>query len=126
MPRPRGTRRSQSLHICGETGDIVGRSLHVIADVIGPRGGVFFALLEGAVGAAVRSRVIDGLALFEEFDGAVDVFRFRGLGRYRGDPEKEARRCSEAISELHGVFHADLLYARQRPFGMRPKPVAAR
>jgi len=63
--------------------------------------------LERPFGAVVRSRVVDRLARFEQFDRAVDVFRLRRLGSEgdkRRDGQRRGKTCVLDI-ELH-VFRS--------------------
>jgi hypothetical protein len=53
----------QALHVVREPLDVVGRVLHVIADVIGIGLSVFLSLLKTALSAGMRTGVIDGLSL---------------------------------------------------------------
>src|SRR5262249_9998549 len=81
----------QSLHILGETFDVIWSMFHVIADVIGIRLSVFLPLLEITLRAGMRTGVINRLPLREQIDCSIDPLGLWCLGHCRGD----RKRCQE-------------------------------
>src|SRR5262249_8995856 len=87
----------QSLHIIGETLDVVWCMFHVIADIVRVSLSVSLPLLETTVGAGMRAGVINRLPLRKQFDCSIDALCLRCLGlrdgrhkRYEEHTNREA------------------------------------
>jgi len=75
----------QSLHVVGKTFDVIWCMFHVAADVVRIGLSISLPLLETTVRAGMRTGVINGLSLREQFDPSIDPLCLRSLRHGRGE-----------------------------------------
>jgi hypothetical protein len=95
MPAPGRPAGRQTTHVFGQSLDVVRRVLHVVHNVIGPCLRVFLAEFKAALGAFMRTHVIDRLPQFENVDHLVNLFWF---GRLRQQGPTPAVASTEVIA----------------------------
>ncbi len=78
VPRPCRPRIDHAAHVFGKAGHVEAAMLHADIHVIGPGSGIDAALRMGQHVAAVRTVIIDGLILLQQFDAATDPLTHEG------------------------------------------------
>src|SRR3981189_3015929 len=99
-----GAALHQPAHVIRQPLHVERSMLHVIADIVGEGLSVFHPLLECPARAGMRTCVVDGLTLFEKFDGAIDPLWFRLLRR-GGDQRRQAQAGGQR--KLRTFLHTD-------------------